>query len=98
MSSKSTTNKMRKPILRRCVATNERYEKKDLLRIVKNKEGEVFIDLTGKSNGRGAYLVKTAEALAIAQKNNSLGRALEIVIPAHIYDEIAALINESSSK
>lgn len=41
---------------RKCVITNEMKPKKELIRIVRNKEGEVFVDVTGKKNGRGAYL------------------------------------------
>jgi uncharacterized protein len=78
--------------LRKCVATLEQLPKKELLRIVKNNENQVFVDLTGKKNGRGAYLKKSLQALEIAIKKNSLGRALEIEIPSSIYDEIKKLI------
>ena len=59
---------MKKIPLRKCVATFEQLPKKELLRIVKNKEGQVFIDLTGKQNGRGAYLKKSKEAVELAKK------------------------------
>ena len=42
--------------LRKCVVTQERSPKKDLLRIVKNSNGEIFLDKTGRANGRGAYI------------------------------------------
>ncbi len=45
----------KKSLLRKSVVSNEVIDKRDLLRIVKNKEGQVFIDPTGKANGRGAY-------------------------------------------
>lgn len=51
-------NSMKKISLRRCVVTKEQLPKKELLRIVKNKEGKVFPDITGKANGRGAYIKK----------------------------------------
>ena len=85
---------MKKIPLRKCVATNERLPKQELVRIVKNNEGKVFIDLTGKANGRGAYLKKSSEALEMAIKKNSLSRALECTIPQEIYDEFRKLINE----
>ena len=47
--------KVKKIPYRTCAVTGEKLEKKDLLRIVRNKEKEVFVDLTGKKNGRGAY-------------------------------------------
>ncbi len=84
--------KMRKIPMRRCVATFEVLEKKDLLRIVKTPEGEIKVDPSGKMNGRGAYLKKSLEALEIAKKKNSLGRALEQDIPNEIYEQIERMI------
>ena len=80
--------------MRRCVATNESLPKKELLRIVRNKEGQVTVDTTGKANGKGAYLKKDLEALKIAKTKNALGRALEISIPEEVYQEIERVINE----
>ena len=85
---------MKKIPLRKCVATNERLPKQELVRVVKNNEGKVFIDLTGKANGRGAYLKKSTEAIEMAIKKNSLSRALECTIPQEIYDELRNLISE----
>lgn len=83
---------MKKVVLRKCVATFEQLEKKELLRVVKNKEGQVFVDLTGRANGRGAYLKKSKEALEIARKKKSLARALECEIPETVYQEIENII------
>lgn len=83
---------MKKIPMRRCVATMEICEKKDLLRIVRTLEGNIVVDRTGKKNGRGAYLKKTPEALAIAKKKSALARALEQDIPEEIYQEIERLI------
>ena len=70
---------MKKIPLRRCVATNEQLPKKELLRIVKTPDDQIKVDLTGRLNGRGAYLKKDAEALAIAKKKKSLEKYLEII-------------------
>lgn len=78
--------------LRKCLATQELCPKKELIRVVKNNKGEVFIDLTGKANGRGAYLKKSKEAVDTAKKNNCLGRALECKIPEEIYIELYGII------
>ena len=78
--------------LRKCVVTQERLPKKDLLRIVKNNEGEVFVDLSSKANGRGAYIKKDIDVLEKAIKNKSLERALECEIPANVYDRIRKII------
>jgi predicted RNA-binding protein YlxR (DUF448 family) len=86
---------MKKIPLRRCIATMTQVPKKELLRIVRTPDGEVKIDLTGKVNGRGAYLLKTLEAVELAQKKGALSRALECQIPNEIYDEIRKLINDA---
>ncbi len=84
---------MKKTPMRRCLATNESFPKKELLRIVRTPEGEVKVDLSGKLNGKGAYISKSETALEIAKKKNVLGRALETEIPESVYEEIAKVIN-----
>ena len=79
--------------MRRCVATQESCPKKELLRIVRTPEGTVEIDLTGKRNGKGAYLKKDLEALKIAKQKKALNRALEVEIPEEIYKQIEDIIN-----
>lgn len=79
---------MRKVPLRKCLATGEQLEKKELIRVVRNKEGEIFVDSTGRMNGRGAYLKKSKEALQLAKKKNVLGRSLGVTIPEAIYEEL----------
>lgn len=83
----------RKIPLRTCVVTREKLEKKDLIRIVKNKENHVFIDITGKANGRGAYIKKDIETLEKAKKGKILDRHLEITVPDEIYDDLKNIIN-----
>ncbi|MCD7839717.1 MAG: YlxR family protein [Erysipelotrichaceae bacterium] len=78
----------RKIPLRRCVATGEQLPKKELIRIVKNKEGEVFVDPTGKMNGRGAYLKRSQEAIELAKKKGVLDKSLGISVPDSIYEEL----------
>ena len=84
--------KERKVPLRTCVVTKEKLEKKDLLRIVKNNEGEVFVDETGKANGRGAYIKKDIETLEKAIKSKALDRHLETTISDEVYEEIRKII------
>ena len=78
--------------LRKCVVTQERLPKKDLLRIVKNNEGEVFVDLSSKANGRGAYIKKDVAVLELAMKNKNLERALECSIPETVNERIRKVI------
>ncbi len=79
--------------MRRCLATNQSFPKKDLLRIVRTPEGEVKVDLTGKLNGKGAYISKSLEALELARKKKVLSRALETEIKEEVYEEILKVIN-----
>jgi predicted RNA-binding protein YlxR (DUF448 family) len=83
---------MKKIPLRRCVVTKEQLPKGELLRIVKNKENEVFVDLTGKANGRGAYIKKDVNVLKTAKDKKILERALETQINEDLYVEIEKVI------
>ncbi|WP_264987086.1 RNase P modulator RnpM [Lysinibacillus piscis] len=82
--------------LRKCVATGEMLPKKAMIRVVRSKEGEVSVDVTGKKPGRGAYLSKSEKAVEIARKKNVLGHQLEAQIPDTIYDELIFLIQRES--
>lgn len=66
--------------------------KKELLRIVKNKDGEVSVDLTGKSSGRGAYICPKVECLDKAYKSKALARALDCSIADETYSEMRRVI------
>lgn len=83
---------MKKKPMRSCIVTLEKLEKKDLIRIVKNKNNEVFIDQSGKANGRGAYLKKDLEVINKCKKNKILDRKLDIDIPDDIYEELVDMI------
>lgn len=82
---------MKKIPYRTCIITREKYPKNDLFRIVKNKDGEVFIDLTGKVNGRGVYLKKDLKIIEKARNNKNLERNLEIKVPESIYEQLIDL-------
>ena len=83
---------MRKIPMRKCVVTQERFPKKDLIRVVRTPEKTVEIDLTGKKNGHGAYISKSLDTLALAKKNKALQRTLEIEIPEEVYQELESII------
>ena len=84
--------KVNKIPMRTCVVTHEKCEKKDLLRVVKNNEGKVFVDDTLKANGRGAYLKKDKDVIEKARSSKVLERHLEIKIDNIIYDELLTKI------
>lgn len=84
--------KQRKIPERSCIVTREKLPKQDLIRIVRNKEGEVIVDLSGKANGRGAYLKKDIDVILKCQKNKVLDKHLECVVPDSIYEELKQII------
>ena len=72
----------------------EQLPKKELIRVVRNKEGQVFVDATGKMNGRGAYLKRSLEAIEIAKKKKVLSRSLQVEIPDEIFEELKKYCDE----
>ena len=73
---------------------NTKKEKRELIRIVKNKEGEIKIDRTGKQEGRGAYLCDNIECLEKVIKSKRLERILDIKIEKEIYEDLRGVILE----
>jgi len=75
--------------IRKCVGCNERRPKKDLIRIVYDKENkEVFLDKSGKASGRGAYICPDNKCLEKARKSRKVDRSLKISISNEIYDSL----------
>ncbi len=86
---------MKKIPLRRCVVTKEQLPKNELLRIVKDKDGNVTFDITGKSSGRGAYIKKDIEVLEKAKEKKILERVLETKINEEVYKNIEEVIKNN---
>ena len=84
--------KIKKVPMRTCVVSGEKCEKRDLLRVVRNNEGLVFVDDTLKDNGRGAYLKKDKDVIEKARKTKVLERHLDVKIDDNIYDELLTKI------
>ena len=78
--------------MRSCIVTMEKLEKKDLIRVVKNKDNQVFVDLTGKANGRGAYLKRDFLVINKCKENKILDRKLGIDIPESVYEELVRMV------
>ena len=83
---------MKKIPMRKCVVTNERFPKKELVRVVRTPENEVKVDPTGKMNGHGAYLKKDAEVFEIAQKKKVLDKYLEIDVDQKVYEQLKQML------
>jgi predicted RNA-binding protein YlxR (DUF448 family) len=80
--------KQKKIPQRKCIACQDRDAKRDLVRIVKNKEGQIFLDKTGKANGRGAYICNCVECLNKAIKSKALSRAFKMEVPEEVYESL----------
>ncbi|MBO4982006.1 MAG: YlxR family protein [Lachnospiraceae bacterium] len=74
--------------LRQCVGCGEMKGKKDMMRVLKTAEGDICLDVTGKKNGRGAYLCKSAECLKLARRNKGLERSFKMSIQNEVYDTL----------
>ena len=77
---------------RTCMGCNTKKDKKDLIRIVKNKENEIYIDTTGKQEGRGAYLCKDKQCLEKVIKSKRLEKILDTKIAEEIYENLRGVI------
>ena len=84
--------KNRKIPMRSCVVTREKLPKIELLRIVRTTDGSVIADVSGKVNGRGAYIKRDIVVLEKAKKSKILERQLETTISDDVYDEIKKII------
>ena len=85
---------MKKIPLRTCVVSKEKLPKQELVRIVRTPSNEVIIDLSGKANGRGAYLKKDLEVIEKARKSKILNKHLETNISDTIFDELEQIVKE----
>ena len=74
--------------LRQCVGCGEMKGKKDMMRVLKTAENEICLDVTGKKNGRGAYICRSRECLRLARKNKGLERSFKMSIPNEVYDTL----------
>ena len=84
--------KVKKIPMRSCVVTREKLPKQELIRVVRTPENDVIVDLTGKANGRGAYLKKDLEIFAKAQKSKVLNRILEVEVKDEVFEELKKII------
>lgn len=91
------TSKKKVP-LRKCASTGEMLPKKDMIRIVRTKEGDVSVDLTGKKSGRGTYVSKTEAAVETAKRNKSIENQLGASVPEEVYEDLLHAIRREALK
>ncbi len=80
--------RIKKVPMRTCVGCGANKPKKDLVRVIRTSEGEITLDLTGRANGRGAYLCRNVECLKRALKTKSIARSLKEPIPEEVADKL----------
>ena len=84
--------------LRQCIGCGEMKSKKEMMRILKTPEGPIVLDVTGKKNGRGAYLCMSADCLKKARKNKGLERSFKMSIPDDVYEELEKEFGELAAE
>lgn len=88
-------NKPKKIPLRKCLGCGEMKPKQELIRAVRSPEGEISLDLTGKKNGRGAYICKSEACLAAAIKAKRFERAFGCKIEQPVYDSLLSELEQN---
>ncbi len=83
---------MKKQPQRTCMGCNQKKEKQELIRIVKNKNNEILVDRTGKKEGRGAYICDDIKCLEKLIKNKRLEKVFEMSISNEIYESLRGVI------
>lgn len=94
MSAKGNGAAPKKIPVRRCTGCGEHYPKIELIRVLRQPDGEIILDVTGKKSGRGAYICKSPECLKKARKQRRIESALECAVPDEVYE---SLIKELSN-
>ncbi len=84
--------------LRQCVGCGAMKSKKEMMRVLKTAEDRIVLDVTGKKNGRGAYLCIAEECLKKARKNKGLERSFKMSIPEEVYDSLEKEFKDSEAE
>ena len=87
--------RIKKIPMRRCLGCNEHKPKNELLRVVRDPDGQVFLDFTGKKSGRGAYICKSVKCLRRAAKAKRIDKSLECTVPEEVYARMEKELSEN---
>ena len=74
--------------LRQCIGCGEMKDKREMMRVLRTTDGTICLDVTGKKNGRGAYICTQREWLGKARKNKGLERSFKMSIPEEVYETL----------
>ncbi|HIS27067.1 MAG TPA: YlxR family protein [Candidatus Pullilachnospira intestinigallinarum] len=89
---------VKKVPLRKCIGCGEMKNKKEMMRVIRTPENQVTLDVTGKKNGRGAYLCFSRDCLAKAMKNRGLERSLKIAVDREVFESLERELDAIESK
>lgn len=84
--------------MRKDIVTDAMFPKKELVRVVRNKEGEVSLDPTGKKNGRGAYISLNVEIAKKAQAERIFDQAFGVAVPDSFYQELIEYVDHQQAR
>ena len=87
--------KTKKIPMRMCLGCGEMKPKRELIRVVKSKEGDISLDLTGKKSGRGAYICKSVECFEKARKARKFERSFSCMLSEDIYNSMEGELREN---
>lgn len=90
--------KPRKIPMRKDIVTGDMFPKKELVRVVRDKEGHVSLDTTSKANGRGAYISLNRDVANTAKKQRIFDKAFEVKVPDAFYDELIAYVDHQQAR
>lgn len=82
--------------IRTCVGCGEKKDKSTLMRVVRSTQGDVFLDISGRANGRGVYLCRSSECLSKACRSRALERSLKMKIEKEVYDQLQRTFAENA--
>ena len=80
--------------LRKCTGCGEMKPKKELVRVIKTVDEEILLDLTGRMNGRGAYVCREEECLKRAIKTKAIERSLGVSVSDEVYEQLKKELGE----
>lgn len=89
--------RQRKIPMRKCIVCQESTDKRALFRVVRSPEGDVSLDLTGKKNGRGAYVSKNEDCVQKAKNKKLLSRHLGVPVPDQVFDDMMSYLEEHAA-
>ncbi|GMA70608.1 hypothetical protein GCM10025879_18540 [Leuconostoc litchii] len=90
--------KPRKIPMRKDIVTGEMFPKKELVRVVRSKEGDVMLDPSGKANGRGAYISLDVKNAELAKNKRIFDKAFDVKVSDEFYDELIAYVDHQQAR